>query len=104
MIFLEYSQIGDFWHDFRTLDYITFFYKINGLHGKIEELISLRSRYLNGAKMQKEERLQAFKMLNEEQIQFTKDRQKVNAINNSKYLLNSLVKKEVGNGNRTRNL
>ncbi len=73
MIFGEYEQYHDFWYDFNNILFREMYFKVSALPN-FGEILSLRSRYIKGEKMIKEERRYAEKILNEEIIHFMDQR------------------------------
>jgi hypothetical protein len=98
MILPDYLQIGDFWQDYYNLDFVTFNYKVSGLKGTFNDVLKLRSRYLNGEKMSSDERKSAHKCLNNEQLEFLKNKKNKQSKNQAKALLNRALGGDDGYG------
>ena len=94
IIYPEYSKYWNFWEDFSKLNVIEFYSRINSLGGKFEELINLRYRYLNGKKMDYNERIVAHKPLTDNQIKKLEYRKKQSQAKKGIGLIKSIFEKK----------
>ena len=76
----EYSKYWDFWFDYENLSFIELRLRINSCN-KSSEIWSLRYRFLNGHKMEKEEKKQALKLLNQTQKLYYENLKHQNDVN-----------------------
>lgn len=90
LIYPEYSKYWDFWDNFNNLNFIDFQTRMYSLNNTIGDIIRLRSAYLFGGKLTKEERLCAHKSLNSEQLEYLKEKKRYGIIEKKDGLISTM--------------
>lgn len=81
----------DLFHHYETLPYVFFWWNIFSLDGKYGEIVQLRQKWIDGVKLEKEERKMLRKVMTEDMERYRDERFKEQTVANAEAILNNFT-------------